>query len=113
MYIQGCGIHNTGYGIALAPNEVGGIRLYTSNNAYSDLGSSISVDTTYKFTYYSANNNPWAPSYGLPSFKIETLSNNRVPYNTNINLHLLYTNNNQSVTGYCDLQLNTLQAGSF
>ena len=113
MYIQGCGTHNTGYSIAIAPNGVGGIRVYTANNgAFSDLGNTILVNTTYKYTYYSANNNPWGLNYGLPSWKVEILSNNMVPYNTSINLHLLYTNNNQSVTGYCDMQLNTVQAGS-
>ena len=46
------------------------------------------------------------------TWKVETLSNNVIPYSSNINLHLIYSNNNQSTTGYCDLQLNSVQAGS-
>ena len=79
---------------------------------YTDLGNIINVNTTYKYTFYTANNNPWGLSYGSNSWKLEILRNNTIPYSNNINLHLLYTNNTQLTVGYCDLQLNTLSAGS-
>ena len=112
IYVQGCGTNNTGYSIGIATAGIGGIRIYTGNGYYSDLGAIISVNTTYRYTYYTANNNPWGTSFNSPSWQMETLSNNLIPYSPNINLHLLYTNNNQTSTGYCDLQLNSVQPGS-
>ena len=67
MYVQGCGTHNTNYSIGIAGPGVGGIRVFTDNNgSFSDFGNSITVNTTYKYTYYTANNNPWSLSYNLP-----------------------------------------------
>ena len=60
--------------------------------ACSDAGNSILVIRTYKYTYYTANNNPWAPSYNLASWKLKFCV--IIPNSPNINLHLLYTNNN-------------------
>ena len=110
IYIQGCGSNNTQYSIGIAGDIIGGVRIY-NGYAYSDIGEGIVAGTTYEYTYYTANNNPFDGSYASPSWSLTTLSTNQIPFNYNNNLHIIYTNNNQVVTGYCNLSLNSIATG--